>query len=69
MAARLKERYVKEVVPALGEGARDRQPAWRFPRLEKIVLNMGLGEAVANPKILDGRRGGALRDRRSAAPS
>ncbi len=24
------------------------------PRLEKIVLNMGLGEAVANPKILDG---------------
>ena len=24
------------------------------PRLEKIVLNMGLGEAVANPKMLDG---------------
>ncbi len=53
MAARLKERYVKEIVPALQkELGIDNLMA--VPRLEKIVLNMGLGEAVANPKILEG---------------
>lgn len=53
MAARLRERYVKEIVPTLGKelGIENRMA---IPRLEKIVLNMGLGEAVANPKILDG---------------
>ncbi len=51
--ARLKERYVKEVGPALRkEFAIDNVMA--IPRLEKIVLNMGLGEAVANPKMLEG---------------
>jgi large subunit ribosomal protein L5 len=53
MAARLRERYMKEVVPALGkELGIDNRMA--IPRVEKIILNMGLGEAVANPKILDG---------------
>ena len=53
MAARLKERYMKDVVPALGkELGIDNRMA--IPRLEKIILNMGLGEAVANPTILDG---------------
>jgi large subunit ribosomal protein L5 len=53
MAARLRERYDKEVVPALGkELGIDNRMA--IPRVEKIILNMGLGEAVANPKILDG---------------
>ena len=53
MAARLKERYYKEVVPALGkELGIDNRMA--IPRVEKVILNMGLGEAVANPKILDG---------------
>ena len=53
MAARLKEQYVKEVAPALRkEFGIDN--AMAVPRLEKIVLNMGLGEAVANPKMLDG---------------
>lgn len=53
MTARLRERYAKEVAPTLqkelgiGNGM-------AVPRLEKIVLNMGLGEAVANPKMLDG---------------
>jgi large subunit ribosomal protein L5 len=52
-AARLKDRYLKEVVPALGkELGIDNRMA--IPRLEKIILNMGLGEAVANPKVLDG---------------
>ena len=50
---RLKEQYAKEVVPALRkEFGIDN--AMAVPRLEKIVLNMGLGEAVANPKILEG---------------
>jgi len=53
MAARLKERYVKQVAPALRkEFGIDNVMA--VPRLEKIVLNMGLGEAVANPKMLEG---------------
>ena len=53
MAARLRERYFKEVAPALRkELGIDNTMA--VPRVEKVVLNMGLGEAVANPKILDG---------------
>ena len=53
MTARLRERYVKEIAPALGRelGIENRMA---IPRLTKVVLNMGLGEAVANPKILDG---------------
>jgi large subunit ribosomal protein L5 len=52
MPARLRERYQKDVAPAL---MRDLQltNAFAVPRLEKIVLNMGLGEATQNPKILD----------------
>jgi len=52
MASRLRELYVKEVVPAL---ARDlgRSNPLSVPKLEKIVLNMGLGEATQNPKILE----------------
>jgi len=53
MPAMLQERYLQEVVPAL---IRDHgyPNTMAVPRLEKIVLNMGLGEAVQNPKILDG---------------
>jgi large subunit ribosomal protein L5 len=52
MAARLKERYRQEILPAL---MRDLgvQNAMAVPRLSKIVLNMGLGEATQNPKLLD----------------
>ena len=53
MKSRLKERYFKEVAPALArELGIDNGMA--LPRVEKVVLNMGLGEAVANPKVLDG---------------
>ncbi len=52
MASRLRERYRSEVAPALmrelGYGN-----IMAVPRLEKIILNMGLGEAVQNPKIID----------------
>jgi large subunit ribosomal protein L5 len=53
MAPRLKERYAKEVAPALRKEL-EIGNAMAVPRLEKIILNMGLGEAVANPKIMDG---------------
>ena len=52
MAVRLREKYRTEVVPAL---MRDQgyTNVLQVPRLEKIVLNMGLGEAVQNPKLID----------------
>lgn len=49
----LKEKYVNECVPALKEEF-GYTNAMQLPRLQKIVLNMGLGEAVQNPKIIDG---------------
>jgi len=52
MASRLRELYVKEVVPALVRDLGRSNPL-SVPRLEKIVLNMGLGEATQNPKVLD----------------
>jgi len=50
--ARLKERYQKEVAAAIAKefGIKN---AMAIPRLSKIVLNMGMGEAIANAKVLD----------------
>ncbi|MFL5322391.1 MAG: 50S ribosomal protein L5 [Myxococcaceae bacterium] len=50
--ARLKLRYRKEMVPALMKELGLKNPM-EVPRLEKIVVNMGLGEALANNKILE----------------
>ena len=50
--ARLKEVYKQEVVPALTKQFGYKSPM-EVPRIEKIVLNMGVGEAVADKKILD----------------
>ena len=50
--ARLRQRYKQEIVPALQRDL-GRENALAVPRLEKIVLNMGLGEATQNPKVLD----------------
>ena len=50
--ARLKERYQKEVAPAIAKEFGIENPM-AVPRLDKIVLNMGMGEAIANAKILD----------------
>ena len=52
MAPRLKERYQKEVVPALVKEFKYPN-ANAVPRLRKIVVNMGLGEAIQNAKLLD----------------
>ena len=50
--ARLKETYRKEVVPALMKQF-GYQSVMQVPRLTKIVLNMGVGEATADKKILE----------------
>src|SRR6266478_6558528 len=50
--SRLRVRYSKEVVPALMKHFNYKN-LMAVPKLEKIVINMGLGEAVANAKILD----------------
>jgi large subunit ribosomal protein L5 len=52
MAARLKQRYQKEIGPAIAREFGIKNPM-AIPRLEKIVINMGMGEAIANAKILD----------------
>jgi large subunit ribosomal protein L5 len=52
MAARLKQRYQKEIAPAIAREFGIKNPM-AVPRLEKIVVNMGMGEAIANAKILD----------------
>lgn len=52
MAPRLKERYQKEIVPALVKEF-NYPNAMAVPRLRKVVVNMGLGEAIQNAKILD----------------
>ena len=50
--ARMKEIYLQNVVPALVKQF-EYQNVMEVPRLDKIVINMGLGEAIQNIKILD----------------
>lgn len=52
MAARLTEKYKSEVVPALMKQF-SYKSTMQVPRLEKIVINVGLGEAIQNAKLLD----------------
>ncbi len=49
----LREHYEKECVPALTKEY-GYANVMEIPKLEKVVLNMGLGEAVQNPKIIEG---------------
>jgi large subunit ribosomal protein L5 len=49
---RLKERFAKEVAPALMKEFELTNPA-SVPRLHKIVVNMGMGEATQNAKVMD----------------
>jgi large subunit ribosomal protein L5 len=51
--SRLKEKYHKEVVPAMLKEGRYKNPM-QVPRLKMIVLNIGAGEAIGNPKALEG---------------
>ncbi|MBN1956677.1 MAG: 50S ribosomal protein L5 [Desulfuromonadales bacterium] len=50
--ARLKQAYLQEQVPALMKEFQYRN-VMEVPKIEKIVLNMGLGEAILNPKLLE----------------
>ena len=52
MAARMKERFASEVTPALMQKF-NYQSVMQVPKVEKIVINMGVGEAVQNSKVLD----------------
>ncbi len=50
--SRLKEKYVREIVPTMIKEFGYRN-VMEVPKLEKVVLNMGLGEAIHNIKVLD----------------
>lgn len=50
--ARMKEKYVKEIRPVLQEKFGYKN-VMEIPKLEKVVINMGLGEAIQNPKAMD----------------
>lgn len=52
MIPRLKERYNKDVVSAMMKSFGYKN-VMQVPRLEKVVLNMGIGDAKDNPKLLD----------------
>jgi len=53
MAARLKEHYTKKVIPALEKefGYTNRMAV---PKIEKVAINLGMGEATQNAKLMDG---------------
>jgi len=50
--ARLKQAYLQEQVPALMKEFQYKS-VMEVPKIEKVVLNMGLGEAIQNPKLLE----------------
>jgi large subunit ribosomal protein L5 len=49
---RLKEKYQKEIIPAMMQKFNYKN-IMEIPRLEKVVVNIGMGEAVQNPKAMD----------------
>lgn len=53
MSPRLQVKYLETVVPALQEEFKYGNPH-EVPKIVKVVANMGLGEAVQNPKIIEG---------------
>lgn len=52
MAARMKDRYLNEITPALMQKF-NYTTVMQVPKVEKVVINMGVGEATGNSKILD----------------
>ena len=53
MTSRLRDKYEKEVIPALMEQFKYSN-VMEVPKVEKVVINMGVGEAKENQKLLDG---------------
>jgi large subunit ribosomal protein L5 len=56
MASRLREKYRQEIVPQMVQEFNYRSPM-AAPRLNKVVINIGLGEAISNAKALDAASG------------
>ncbi len=56
MASRLKELYLKRAVPALEKEFGYKNPM-AVPKLEKVSINIGMGEATQNAKLMDGAVG------------
>ncbi len=52
MIARLKEKYFKEVIPVLSKKFNYQSPM-QAPKLEKIIINIGVGDAIQNAKLMD----------------
>ncbi|MCY9659370.1 50S ribosomal protein L5 [Paenibacillus chondroitinus] len=52
MAVRMKDRYLNEITPALIQKF-NYSTVMQVPKIEKVVINMGVGEAVSNSKVLD----------------
>ncbi|MCS7463585.1 50S ribosomal protein L5 [Paenibacillus doosanensis] len=52
MTARLKDRFLNEVTPSLIQKF-NYSTVMQVPKIEKVVINMGVGEAVSNSKVLD----------------
>jgi large subunit ribosomal protein L5 len=50
--ARLKDKYINEVIPAMQAKFKYSSPM-QIPKLEKVVLNMGVGDVKENPKAMD----------------
>lgn len=50
--ARMKDKFTTEVAPALMTKFGYKN-VMQIPKIEKVIINMGVGEAVANPKVLD----------------
>lgn len=50
---RLKEKYLKEVTPAMQQKF-NYENVMEIPKLVKVVINIGMGEAIANPKAMEG---------------
>lgn len=52
MTARLKDRFLNDITPALMQKF-NYTTVMQVPKVEKVVINMGVGDAVANSKVLD----------------
>lgn len=52
MAVRMKDRFLNEITPALMQKF-NYTTVMQVPKIEKVVINMGVGEAVSNSKVLD----------------
>ena len=50
--ARLRDKYNKEIAPAIAKQFDIKNPM-AIPRIEKVVINMGMGDSISNAKILD----------------